>query len=163
MTEKPRSIMISKERQELNRRDLLKVLSASGIGVTVAAFLPQKWLAPSVETGVLPAHAQATRNLRVTHMDVFCDPNDNNYFTADAYCEDDLCRLYVDETNISVVTTPQPAQSWSYLDHEGEGCSSRIRFSFTRGIGATTLFFTLTLGDHKRMADYSRLILPCIT
>ena len=44
----------------LSRRELLKVLAASGGALAAAAFLPGKWSKPLVQAGVLPAHAQAT-------------------------------------------------------------------------------------------------------
>ncbi len=46
--------------QTLHRRDLLKVLAASGGALTAAALLPARWLKPAVDAGVLPAHAQST-------------------------------------------------------------------------------------------------------
>ena len=47
-------------RARMGRRQLLKTLIAAG-GMTVAStLLPNKWVKPLVEVGVLPAHAQAS-------------------------------------------------------------------------------------------------------
>jgi hypothetical protein len=48
------------KKQDITRRDLLKVLAAAGGGITAAAFLPEKWVKPVVNSGVLPVHAQAS-------------------------------------------------------------------------------------------------------
>jgi hypothetical protein len=47
-------------KQSITRRDLLKATLAAGGGITAAAFLPEKWVKPVVESGVLPVHAQAS-------------------------------------------------------------------------------------------------------
>ena len=52
----------------LDRRELLKVLTAAGGGLAAAAFLPDKWLKPVMESGVLPAHAQATCCLVILNL-----------------------------------------------------------------------------------------------
>ncbi len=43
-------------RPPLSRREMLKTLAA-GSGALAAAFLPERWAKPVVQTGVLPAHA----------------------------------------------------------------------------------------------------------
>ncbi len=43
---------------DLNRRQVLKGIIAAGGAITVASFLPGKWLKPVVKVGVLPVHAQ---------------------------------------------------------------------------------------------------------
>ena len=48
------------KKQTITRRELLKVLAATGTGITAAAFLPAKWVKPIVNSGVLPVHAQAS-------------------------------------------------------------------------------------------------------
>ncbi|HEY9078017.1 MAG TPA: twin-arginine translocation signal domain-containing protein [Anaerolineaceae bacterium] len=47
---------------QVTRRELLKVLAASGGAVAAASFLPGKWVKPLVKAGVLPAHAQSSQN-----------------------------------------------------------------------------------------------------
>ncbi len=54
----------------VSRRELLKVLAASGGGLIAAAFLPKRWLKPVIEAGVLPAHAQATLGLRIEDFEL---------------------------------------------------------------------------------------------
>jgi hypothetical protein len=47
-------------RVSISRRELLKLLAASGGAMAAAAFLPASWTRPLVQSGVLPAHAQAS-------------------------------------------------------------------------------------------------------
>lgn len=44
----------------VSRRQSIKILTAVGASITVASFLPGKWLKPIVKVGVLPAHAQSS-------------------------------------------------------------------------------------------------------
>ena len=46
--------------QLLSRRDALKALAAIGGAAAASALLPEKWVKPVVEAGVLPAHAQTS-------------------------------------------------------------------------------------------------------
>lgn len=46
--------------KEISRRQLLKVMIASGGAVITASMLPGRWMKPFVSTGVLPAHAQTS-------------------------------------------------------------------------------------------------------
>ena len=48
-------------KQSITRRDLLKAALAAGGGITADAFLPEKWVKPVMESGVLPMHAYASR------------------------------------------------------------------------------------------------------
>ena len=45
---------------DLRRREVLKVLTAAGMGTSAALFLPGQWARPLAEIGVLPAHAQVS-------------------------------------------------------------------------------------------------------
>lgn len=63
----------------IDRRDLIKVLGASSGALVAAAFLPERWVKPSVNAGVLPAHAQASCGIvgflgwwNCTYFDVPC-------------------------------------------------------------------------------------------
>ena len=46
------------EEKRISRRELLKLLAATGGAIAGSSILPNKWTRPLVETGVLPAHAQ---------------------------------------------------------------------------------------------------------
>ena len=46
--------------QLLSRREVLKALAVIGGAAAASALLPEKWVKPVVEAGVLPAHAQAS-------------------------------------------------------------------------------------------------------
>ncbi len=50
----------SARKQALNRREVLKALAAIGGAAAASSFLPEKWVKPVVEMGVLPAHAQSS-------------------------------------------------------------------------------------------------------
>jgi len=50
----------SMRQQLFNRRDALKVLAAIGGAAAASTLLPEKWIQPVVEAGVLPTHAQST-------------------------------------------------------------------------------------------------------
>lgn len=57
------------EQKTLGRRELLKVLAATGGAVTAAAMVPGTWAKPVIEAGVMPAHAATSLlagNLRVS-------------------------------------------------------------------------------------------------
>jgi len=54
--------MTEEKKNQLSRRDALKVLGAAA-GATALANLPSKWNSPELLSGVLPAHAQTSANL----------------------------------------------------------------------------------------------------
>ena len=47
----------------VSRRQLIKALAATGGVVAASALAPSKWTKPSVNVGVLPAHAQITAQI----------------------------------------------------------------------------------------------------
>jgi hypothetical protein len=49
--------------KNITRRALLKAILAGSGGIAAASFLPEKWLKPVVQSGVLPVHA-ATSSLK---------------------------------------------------------------------------------------------------
>ena len=49
----------------VTRRDLLKIVIAAGTSVSIAGFLPDKWIKPAVISGVLPVHAPNVRTIRM--------------------------------------------------------------------------------------------------
>jgi len=51
----------------ISRRQFFKILLAAGGGLTAAAFVPNQWVKPLVQTGVLPVHARASV---VYHLEV---------------------------------------------------------------------------------------------
>ncbi len=67
----------STRRQILSRREVLKALGAIGGAAAASALLPEKWVKPVVEAGVLPAHAQTSTGpvscyiLDLTHRQVW--------------------------------------------------------------------------------------------
>jgi hypothetical protein len=63
----------SQQGNNLNRRDALKVMLATGGALAAAAFLPAKWAKPVVEAGVVPAHAQSTSLLTVEVLEACRD------------------------------------------------------------------------------------------
>ncbi len=131
-------ILSPEKDQDLNRRDLLKVLAATGGGLAAAAFVPGKWLKPVVEAGVLPAHAQATDTLRVTKLDVWeheeRSQRSNNLeaveWNGSAYYQDDYCKVGIEATQL-VGSCPSMV-GWSVGLPSGS-CSGNIGFSFYAG------------------------------
>ncbi len=60
-------------RPPLSRREMLKTLAAGSGALAAAAFLPERWVKPVVQTGVLPAHAQSSQcaiNLAISRLAV---------------------------------------------------------------------------------------------
>jgi hypothetical protein len=53
-------------KKNLSRRQFLKTVVVTEIGLTAAAFLPAKWVKPVISTGVLPVHAQTSGIVAVT-------------------------------------------------------------------------------------------------
>ncbi len=47
-------------RQALSRREVLKALGAIGGAAATSLLLPERWVKPVVEAGVVPAHAQSS-------------------------------------------------------------------------------------------------------
>jgi hypothetical protein len=58
----------STRQQELSRREVLKALAAIGGAAAASALLPERWVKPVVEAGVLPAHAQSTNYIVHCHI-----------------------------------------------------------------------------------------------
>jgi hypothetical protein len=137
MEKSSESILSSKKSrdQELNRRELLKILAASGGGLVAAAFLPGKWMKPIVEAGVLPAHAQATDTLRITQLYVARAPDRSKQsntcletgFYGSATYQDDYCQV----SNSSLLVGSCPTLSnWGAGYPYGNSCSGHFDFEF---------------------------------
>jgi hypothetical protein len=74
MPEKPESPLPEGENERsVSRRELLKILGAAGGTLTASVLLPEKWLPPQLDIGVLPAHAQTSEALTISNLRV--DPN----------------------------------------------------------------------------------------
>ncbi len=58
----------STRKQKLSRREVLKALAAIGGAAAASALLPEKWIEPVVEAGVLPAHAQSSSYIVHCHI-----------------------------------------------------------------------------------------------
>ena len=66
----------------VSRRDLLKTMLAVGGGLTVAAFLPKKWIKPVVGAGVSPVHAAASSIFSISWVkDTLIHGNNSDYYT----------------------------------------------------------------------------------
>lgn len=48
------------QNKEISRRQFVKIMTAVSGGLLGAAFLPEKWLKPVIQSGVLPVHARAS-------------------------------------------------------------------------------------------------------
>ena len=58
----------STRQQELSRREALKALAAIGGAAAASALLPEKWVQPVVEAGIVPAHAQSSDYIVHCHI-----------------------------------------------------------------------------------------------
>jgi hypothetical protein len=58
----------SNRQQTLSRGEALKALAAMGGAAAASALLPEKWVKPVVEAGVLPAHAQSSSYIVHCHI-----------------------------------------------------------------------------------------------
>jgi hypothetical protein len=64
------------EQQQISRREVLKALAATSGALAAAAFLPDRWTPPVLQSGVLPAHAQTSVCATVTLVESgFCEEN----------------------------------------------------------------------------------------
>jgi hypothetical protein len=61
------------EKVTFNRRELLKVMTALGGSLAASSMVPSQWTKPSLEAGVLPAHAQSTLPCLPPYKIVQCD------------------------------------------------------------------------------------------
>jgi hypothetical protein len=107
---------------KLSRREALKALSAASGAILTAAMLPDKWAKPVVGSGVLPAHAQASR----TFMIESCEIYQNDSAPANSRCFIDPVEqnislncvwIYQPYTN-SNPTVPQPNNVLTALTDE---------------------------------------------
>ena len=48
------------QKKQITRRQFVKIVTAASGGLFAAAFLPEKWVKPVIQSGVLPVHAQAS-------------------------------------------------------------------------------------------------------
>jgi hypothetical protein len=58
--EKMTATRLMTSKQILSRREALMVLAATGGAAAASLLLPEKWVQPVVEAGILPAHAQSS-------------------------------------------------------------------------------------------------------
>jgi len=131
-------ILSSEEQQEnsLSRRELLKVLVATGGGLVAAAFLPGRWLKPLVSAGVLPVHAQSSLTLTISGVRVSCIPSPPNdphpekqYFAGILTYQDSLCRVGIDPTTYNSWSDNQ-SMIMDFYKIVGDHCSGQINFKF---------------------------------
>ena len=70
-----------------SRREALKSILAVTGGLAAAAFLPARWVKPVVNTGTIPAHAQASA-VQVGKITIYHDEPQTDgvtYFTVPAF------------------------------------------------------------------------------
>jgi len=71
MSEKPESPLPEGENERsVSRRELFKILGAAGGTLTASVLIPEKWLPPQLDIGVLPAHAQTSEALTISNLRV---------------------------------------------------------------------------------------------
>ncbi len=141
--------------ENLNRRELLKIITASGVALAATSFLPGKWFKPVIEAGVLPAHAQATPTLRIVSVSrldkvkTLVSPDCNISFNANAYYEDDYGRVGIDPTNLLHETYPAGnITDWSAALPTNPSAGF-IRFEAVLCVTAEKLILTLQVGTRQ--------------
>ena len=157
MKSKSPTIISPKERTDhsLNRREILKVLAAAGGGLTAAAFLPGKWLKPVIESGVLPAHAQASCILEISGLEITCDglgfePNPQMvHYTGSLNYSDSCCELTPNNVSYHVWSDNMSVILENYQIGEGSNsCTGTVQFTFW-AIPPTVGHGYLTVGSRE--------------
>ena len=159
-------ILSSEEQQEnsLSRRELLKVLVATGGGLVAAAFLPGRWLKPLVSAGVLPVHAQGSLTLTISGVQVSCIPSPPNdphpdlqYFAGILSYQDSLCRVGIDPTTYICWSDNHSLILRTY-NVAGDQCGGQIDFYFW-GTPPTKAHGYLIVGSRK--SNQENVVLDC--
>jgi hypothetical protein len=69
MQEKPEiALPEGEDQRSVSRRELFKILGATGGALTASVLIPEKWLPPQIDIGVLPAHAQTSEALTISNL-----------------------------------------------------------------------------------------------
>lgn len=137
----------------MTRRDLLKILAASGGALAAAAFLPARWSKPLVAAGVLPVHAQSTTQLSISNLIVdheypgfsvvtfsYADPLGEVTSSGILYAELLPCEISLSDG--------LPIYSTAWFQPESTPYSGRISFELTQSCdpGPTTLQIQIAAG-----------------
>ncbi len=128
--------------ENISRRELLKVLTATGGGLLAAAFIPGKWLKPVIEAGVLPAHAQtslcetgAPGVLQLSNLNIFCEGYDDKmgkyYYSGNITYSDSCCEVNIEEPEGVIWTDNHSANQDDYAFRDGSNeCQGKVDFTF---------------------------------
>lgn len=54
--------------RSVSRRELIKIIGAAGFAVAATALIPDRWLPPQIDIGVLPVHAQTSDALTISNL-----------------------------------------------------------------------------------------------
>ena len=167
MESKSQSANSTEERgaRGLSRRELLKVLGAAGGGLTAAAFLPARWLKPVIESGVLPAHAQASCVLELSGLNVHCDGTGIGdhphlfHYTGSINYSDSCCEVIPGNVSGEVWSDNQSAFEDAIGLRQGSTpCEGTVDFSFWAD-PPTTLHGIFTVNGRSEQIDIP--LLPC--
>jgi hypothetical protein len=125
---------LNEQSKKITRREALKALTAAGGAVLAGAMLPDKWAKPLVGSGVLPAHAQASRSFII----VECE-----FYQNDSYPINFRALISPVEANISLTC------AWSYTPYANGVGGGQIEpagtftvTTNTEGFGFVTLPFS---------------------
>jgi len=158
----------NEETQALNRRELLKVLTAAGGAIGAAAFLPARWSKPLVEAGVLPAHAQGTMTLEISNLSVFpipgsapIEPYGANFHFNDTLCQvDDSANLYVSALPCGrTIYNGQTLASVGGSINGTGGCAGVVSFAFD-AFNCINSTLSVQLGVGSRMSNTITGLIP---
>jgi hypothetical protein len=71
MQEKPEiALPEGEDQRSVSRRELFKILGVAGGTLTASVLIPEKWLPPRIDIGVLPAHAQTSEALTISNLKI---------------------------------------------------------------------------------------------
>ncbi|MCB2179597.1 twin-arginine translocation signal domain-containing protein [bacterium] len=152
--------MNEEAKQNLSRRDILKVLGAAS-GAAVLANLPAKWSSPELAVGVLPAHAQTSVCYALTIELVDTDgiakyesyqipPDEEDGAFLRWYCQEGCADLDIwsegDGATFITVRVTTTAGTFEHTEYAGEG-GPYFPLLVDLATGAYSMNFNLTVGS----------------
>lgn len=150
---------MTRDKQALSRRELLKTLTALGGAAAASSLLPERWAQPQVGAGALPAHAQSTFDpvidtLLFVETDAPSPPEPGNWYATFNY-SDPLGQVgSSSQLHASIESVcEEVVYDWKTLSEigasiSGDGFSGQIGFYFasTCAYCGNTLHVTLRVG-----------------
>ena len=132
------------EEVKISRRRLLQIIAATGGAVTASALLPNKWVKPLTEVGVLPVHAQISAPPEIDELRWAIDVGGYSDGAAQFHYRDPACQVD-DSATLRVTIEPcgeivfdgKPLSETSPFHGimNGTSCEGYIGFYFNSSTG----------------------------